>query len=365
MNTLAAQFDVRYPAFHFQVSLAVPLEGVTAIFGPSGCGKTTFLRCLAGLERSSRGVVRFGNTVWQDEAQGLFLPISQRPIGYVFQDPRLFPHLSIRSNLEYGFKRTASGQRRLSFDHVLDVLGLHTHLDRRPHELSGGEQQRVAIGRALLTSPTLLLMDEPLSSLDGKRKREILPFIQRLDTELKIPIIYVSHSLQEVLQLATTLVMLKDGHVMAEGPLANVVTHMDWRGLVEDSHIGAIIDTVVEAHDLEFRLTRLRFGTRHLSVPHQEKGVGEHLRVQILSRDVSIVTSSPTFQSSVLNVLEAMVTGIGDVDSDHPLVDITLDIGCPLLATITRKSLAMLNLHPGQSVYVQIKAVALCQDIPE
>ena len=365
MKTLAAEFDVRYPAFHFQVSLDMPLEGVTSIFGPSGCGKTTFLRCLAGLERSSRGVIRFGDVVWQDETRNIFLPVSQRPIGYVFQEPRLFSHLSVRSNLEYGFKRIPSGQRQLSLDHVIDILGLRHHLDRHSHELSGGEQQRVAIGRALLTSPTLLLMDEPLSSLDIKRKKEIVPFIQRLETEFHIPIIYVSHSLQEILQLATTLVVLKDGRVVADGPLEKTVAHLDWRGLVEDSQIGAIIDTVVVEHDSQYTLTRLAFSGRHLYVPHQDKGVGEQLRVQILSRDVSIVTSPPAFQSSVLNILEAMVTEIGSLESDHPFVDIRLDIGRPLLATITRKSLAMLNLRPGQSVYVQIKAVALCQDTPE
>ena len=365
MSTLTAQLDVQYPQFHFQVSLEFPLTGVTAIFGPSGCGKTTFLRCIAGLERSPTGVIKLGNALWQDEVQGLFLPISQRSIGFVFQEPRLFPHLSVRSNLQYGLTRTPSEKRKLSFGQIVDILGLEKHLDRRPHHLSGGEQQRVAIGRALLTSPELLLMDEPLSSLDINRKREILPFIQRLDTELHIPIIYVSHSLQEILQLATTLVVLKEGQVTAVGSMDKVFAHLDSRGLIEDSLIGAIIDTVVETHHPEFRLTKLGFSGRHLYVPQQEKVVGEHLRVQILSRDVSIVTRRPTFQSSVLNILEATVNEIGKVDLEQPFVDIKLDIGCPLLATITRKSLATLNLHSGQPVYAQIKTVALSQDILE
>lgn len=365
MNNLAAQFDVRYPKFHLQVRLDVPLDGVTAIFGPSGCGKTTLLRCIAGLERSPHGMIRFGDSVWQDETRGVFLPISQRSIGYVFQEPRLFPHLSVRSNLEYGLNRIQSDQRKLSFGQVVEILDLQNHLDQRPHQLSGGEEQRVAIGRALLTSPELLLMDEPLSSLDINRKREILPFIHRLDKELHIPIIYVSHSLQEVLQLATTLVLLKDGQLTAIGSLDKVFAQLDSRSLIEDSHIGAIIDTVVEEHTSEFRLTKLGFSGRHLYIPQQEKAVGEHLRVQILSRDVSIVTSRPAFQSSVLNILDATVSEIGKVDPEHPFVDIKLNIGCPLLATITRKSLATLNLHPGQPVYAQIKTVALSQDILE
>jgi molybdate transport system ATP-binding protein len=206
-------------------------------------------------------------------------------------------------------------------------------------------------------------MDEPLSSLDVKRKREILPFIQRLDTELRIPIIYVSHSLQEVLQLAKTLVLLKDGRVTGVGPLSEVFSQLDSRSFMEESHIGAVIDTTVETHEREFGLTKLVFRGRHLYVPHQDQPVGQSLRVQILSRDVSIVTGAPVFHSSVLNILEATVTEIGTVDPEYPFVDIKLDIGWPLLATITRKSLAALQLHPGQQVYAQIKTVALRQDL--
>ena len=361
MSTLTAQFDVEYPAFNLQVALDIPLKGVIAVFGPSGCGKTTLLRCLAGLERSPSGLLKFGKNVWQDEAQGVFLPISQRAIGYVFQEPRLFPHLTVCANLEYGLKRIEKDKRKLSFEKIVEILGLQELLARRPHNLSGGEQQRVAIGRALLTSPELLLMDEPLSSLDIKRKREILPFIQRLDTELHIPIIYVTHSLQEVLQLATTLIMLKDGRVTGVGPLSEVFAQLDSRSFMEEREIGAVIDTTVESHDTEFGLTTLAFDGRHLYVPHQEQPIGERLRVQIHSRDVSIVTSQPVFQSSVLNILEATVSEIGTIDPEQPFVDIKLDIGWPLLATITRKSLASLNLRPGQQVYAQIKAVAFSQ----
>ena len=362
MTTLTAQFAIQFPKFQFQVNLDLPLKGMTAVFGPSGCGKTTFLRCLAGLERSPGGMLRLGDDVWQDEARGIFLPISQRSIGYVFQEPRLFPHLTVRSNLEYGLRRTVKENQTLTLEKIVDILDLQHLLQRRPHKLSGGEQQRVAIGRALLTSPSLLLMDEPLSSLDVKRKREILPFIQRLDADLHIPIVYVTHSLQEVLQMATTLLLLKEGKVVGVGPLKEIMAQLDSRSFLDESQIGAVIDTTIEAHDEHFGLTKLRFADGNIYVPGQKQSIGQHLRVQILSKDVSIVTSPPAFQSSVLNILRATVIDIGPMTPEHPFVDIKLDIGLPLLATITRKSLASLRLHPGQQVYAQIKAVAFSQE---
>ncbi|HBP88164.1 MAG TPA: molybdenum ABC transporter ATP-binding protein, partial [Nitrospiraceae bacterium] len=203
----------------------------------------------------------------------------------------MFPHLSVRSNLLYGWNRTPKAERRISLDQVVAILGLESLLDRRPTHLSGGEQQRVAIGRALLTSPRLLLMDEPLSSLDAQRKREIVTFIQRLDREFRIPIIYVSHALNEVVQLARTLILLKKGSVAAIGPLAEVFSQVGSRRVIPDSHIGAIIDTHVVEHDVQFGLTTLAFSGGQLSVPHQHSSIGESLRVQILARDVSLVAS--------------------------------------------------------------------------
>jgi molybdate transport system ATP-binding protein len=362
MSELTASFDVVFPTFHLQVKASVPAEGITVVFGSSGCGKTTLLRCFAGLIRSPTGFLALGEHVWQDETQGVFLPLTQRPVGYVFQEPRLFPHLSVRSNLLYGWNRTPASERRISLDQVVAILGLDSLLERRSTHLSGGEQQRVAIGRALLTSPRLLLMDEPLSSLDAPRKREIIIFIQRLESEFRIPIIYVSHALHEVVQLAKTLILLKEGRVAAIGPLAEVFSQVGSRRVIPDSQIGAVIDTRVADHYVEFGLTTLTFPGGQLSVPHQHSSVGESLRVQILARDVSLVASPPAFQTSVLNVLEATVLEIGPMESDQPFVDIKLDIGCPLLATITRKSLATLKLHPGQKVHAQIKAVALTSD---
>jgi len=362
MSQLIANFDVTFSSFHLTVNTTLPAQGITAVFGPSGCGKTTLLRCLAGLERSPTGTMVLENDVWQDEIQGLFLPLSQRPVGYVFQEPRLFPHLNIRSNLLYGWKRTPPEARKISLDHVVQILDLGPLLHRYPNRLSGGEQQRVAIGRALLTSPRLLLMDEPLSSLDMQRKREILPFIQRLDSEFHIPIIYVSHDLHEIIELAKTVVLLKEGKVAGIGPIEEIFSQLNLRHLIPENHMGALIDTTVAEQDQKFSLTKLTFSGGHLHVPHQHRIIGERLRVQILAKDVSIVSSQPTFQSSVLNVLEATIVEIGPADSEHPFVDIKLDMGVPLLATITRKSLTTLNLHPGQRVYAQIKAVALSHE---
>ncbi|MGH7233541.1 MAG: molybdenum ABC transporter ATP-binding protein, partial [Nitrospiraceae bacterium] len=267
MNRLIARFDVAYPNFHLDVDLDVPATGITAVFGQSGSGKTTLLRCLAGLERSPTGFMRVGEDIWQDESRGHYLPIYRRPIGYVFQEPRLFPHLSVKSNLTYGFARTPLEQRRLSLEQVVEVLGIAHLLDRRPHKLSGGEQQRVAIGRALLTSPRLLLLDEPLSSLDTQRKRELLPFIQRLYRELEIPIIYVSHSLTEILRLAHMVALLKDGKLLTTGSLNEVFSRLDLHRNLGPHLIGAVIDTVVAQHEHEFGLTRVEFNGQSLYVP--------------------------------------------------------------------------------------------------
>ena len=363
MNRLTASFNLTFSAFHLDVTIDVPAEGIIAVFGPSGSGKTTFLRCLAGLERASAGSMAVDGQVWQDEKQGIFVSLSQRPIGYVFQEPRLFPHLNVHANLQYGWKRTVKAERHITIDQVVQVLDIEKLLERRPISLSGGEQQRVAIGRALLTSPQLLLMDEPLSSLDLQRKREILPFIQRLESEFHIPIVYVSHDLHEIVELAKTVMLLKEGKVAGSGPIEKVFSQLNLRHLIPENHLGALVDTTIVEQDQEFGLTKLAFSGGHLHVPRQDRQIGEHLRVQILAKDVSVISSPPSFQTSVLNLLEATVLEIGEVNTEHPFVDIKLDIGCPLLATITRKSLTTLKLHLGQRVYAQIKAVALSPEI--
>lgn len=363
MSKLWARFDVAYPDFRLDVELELPTDGVIAVFGPSGCGKTTLLRCLAGLHRASPGYLRLDRDLWQDEANGLFLPIHRRAVGYVFQDLRLFPHLSVRSNLRYGFSRTPVQERRLEFDRVVGLLELGQLLDRRPSQLSGGEQQRVAIGRAVLASPRLLLFDEPLSSLDWRVRGEILPFIQRLDALLRIPIVYVSHSLGEVLQLGKTLIVMRAGRVQAVGPIGELLARLDLRGAIEPDRLGALIDARVVGHEPEFGLTKVEFSGRPLYVPYRPRAVGESLRVHILAKDVSLVTGGPPLQTSVLNILEGRIESMGDAEGDEPSVDVRLDVGCPLLASITKKSVSQLGLRVGQRVYAQIKALALSEDL--
>jgi molybdate transport system ATP-binding protein len=363
MSRLIGRFAVSYPNFHLHVEFDVPAAAITAVFGQSGSGKTTLLRCLAGLERSPTGFMQVGEDVWQDERRNCYEPISGRRVGYVFQEPRLFPHLSVWSNLTYGFNRTPVRERRLSVDRVVDVLGIAHLLDRRPQKLSGGEQQRVAIGRALLTSPKLLLLDEPLSSLDSQRKREIMPFIQRLYKELKIPIIYVTHSLHEILQLAQIVILLRDGKGIATGPLNEVFSRLDLHRYLGPHLIGAVIDTVVADHEREFGLTRLKFNGQSLYVPLQPLNIGDPLRVHILSSDVSLSVEQAGHQTSALNILPAIVTDVQEVDQST--VDIRLDIGCPLVASVTRKSAVTLGIKPGQQVYAQIKSVALAEDSVE
>ena len=354
-NLLEAKFKMNYPGFNLDVELNLPAKGVTVVFGPSGSGKTTLLRCLSGLERAPSGTLKLDDQVWQDE--GIFIPIHQRKVGLVFQESRLFPHLSIQQNLLYGYQRTQSVERNLHLDEVVEVLGLAALLKRTPDKLSGGEKQRVAIGRALLTSPKLLLMDEPLASLDMQRKAEIIPFIKRIEDEFKTPIIYVTHSVDEVLQLVDTMVILQAGKVANFGPVQEVFSDVQLREVLGEEQLGAVLETSVAGHDEEFELTRLDFMGQTLNVPKQNIDVGQNLRVHIHSKDVSLSTAPPAGVTSVLNILQAKVAKIGTLGGYS--VDIELDAGRPILATITRKSLANLNLKPGQPVYAHIKAIKM------
>ena len=359
MNRLDARFRIDYPGFCFDVTCTVPLEGTIAVFGSSGSGKTTLLRCIAGLTRAPSGFLRFAQEVWQDDACGIFLPVERRHVGIVFQEARLFPHLTVTQNLKYGMKRSRSSRRRIAFDHVSDLLDLEPLFQRRVPHLSGGEQQRVAIGRALLTSPQLLLMDEPLASLDQQRKKEIVPYLQRLNHELRIPVLYVSHDLHEMLQLAHHMILLKEGRVAATGPIQEVFARLDLPELVESNAVGAILETRIAEHEPQFGLTRVEFLGHSLFLPRQALPPGAPLRVQILARDVSLVAGAPPETSSMLNTLEATIVEVGESPSDQYAVEVKLDVGCPLLAMITRKSFQQLRLRPGQKVHAHFKAVAL------
>jgi molybdate transport system ATP-binding protein len=360
-HLLEAKFKITYPEFSLNVDLNLPAKGVTVVFGPSGSGKSTLLRCLSGLERAPSGFLKLADQVWQDE--GIFIPIHQRKIGSVFQESRLFPHLNIQGNLLYGYQRTPLVERNLHLDEVVQVLGLGNLLKRYPEKLSGGERQRVAIGRALLTSPNLLLMDEPLASLDMQRKAEIIPFIKKIEDEFETPIIYVTHSMNEVLQLVDTMVILNSGKVVNWGPVEEVFSDVQLRDAVGDGQLGAVLETTVSEHDDEFGLTRLDFMGQALSVPKQNIPMGKKLRVHIHSKDVSLATAAPVGTTSVLNILKAKVGKIGAVDPNGYSVDIELDAGRPILATITRKSLSNLDLQIGQPIFAHIKAIKMVHEM--
>ena len=353
---LKAAFKVDYPGFNLDIDLQLPASGITVVFGPSGSGKTTLLRCLAGLEKS--GKMEIAGQVLQDE--NIFIPVNLRAIGMVFQESRLFPHLKVRDNLLYGYKRTPLNSRRLHLEDIGRVLSLEKLQERSIDKLSGGEKQRVALGRALLTSPKLLLMDEPLAALDAQRKTEIIPFIRKVEKELSIPIIYVTHSMSEVLQLVDTMVILKDGKVVKYGPVGKVFSDIQLRESIGDEHSGAVLDTTVLEHDTDYGITRLDFMGQELSVPIQDISPGQVLRVHIHSKDVSLATQPPEGLTSVLNILKTKVRKIGE--NVGYSVDIELDAGRPLLATITRKSLSNLNLQPGQSIYAYIKAIRMVNE---
>ncbi len=353
---LKAAFKVDYPGFNLDIDLQLPASGITVVFGPSGSGKTTLLRCLAGLEKS--GKMEIAGQVLQNE--NIFIPVNLRAIGMVFQESRLFPHLKVRDNLLYGYKRTPLNSRRLHLEDIARVLSLEKLQERSIDKLSGGEKQRVALGRALLTSPKLLLMDEPLAALDAQRKTEIIPFIRKVEKELSIPIIYVTHSMSEVLQLVDTMVILKDGKVVKYGPVGKVFSDIQLRESIGDEHSGAVLDTTVLEHDTDYGITRLDFMGQQLSVPIQDIAPGQVLRVHIHSKDVSLATQPPEGLTSVLNILKTKVRKIGE--NVGYSVDIELDAGRPLLATITRKSLSNLNLQPGQSIYAYIKAIRMVNE---
>ncbi|OIN93944.1 MAG: molybdenum ABC transporter ATP-binding protein [Comamonadaceae bacterium CG1_02_60_18] len=344
------------PGFTLDIALKLPASGITALFGASGSGKTTALRVLAGLEPQAQGRVCVQGEVWQDSAQGIFKPVHQRALGYVFQEASLFEHLNVQGNLQYGFKRTPAAQRSQGWNDTLELLGIAHLLQRWPGELSGGERQRVAIARALATSPRLLLLDEPLAALDAPRKREILPYLERLQTELCLPVIYVSHAIDEVARLADHLVLLDRGRVTAQGPTAELLTQLDL-ALTQDDSAGAVLRCQVLSHDDADHLTLARFAGGELLLPRQQCAIGHTLRVRVAARDVSLTLQHQS-GTSILNILPCTVTALAAQGNGQMMVALSAQ-GTPLLAKVTRRSSQALELAPGQALFAQIKGVAI------
>ena len=348
--------------FCLDVDVALPASGVTALFGVSGCGKTTLLRAVAGLERPRPGRIAVAGQVWQDDAAGVWLPTHRRPLGMVFQEASLFAHLDVQGNLDYGRRRIAPEERRIALEHAIDLLGIGHLLARRPAQLSGGERQRVAIARALAASPRLLLMDEPLAALDEARKAELLPYFERLQRALSLPILYVSHALDEVVRLADTIVLMEGGHVRAHGAAGEVMTRLELP-LARSEAAGSVVEGVVERLDTGDGLldVRLAGGALLHCLPRTggaPPAVGQRLRLRVAARDVSI-SLAPLQESSILNSVPARVAELTDLDAAQALAVLDAGGGARLLARLTRRSVAALRLQAGQEVCAHIKAVAV------
>lgn len=343
------------PALTLDIAFAADPRGITALFGRSGSGKTSILKVIAGVFRPDTGRVAVGDRVFFDHDAGIDMRIEDRRLGYVFQEARLFPHLTVRGNLMYGAAR-ARGERRVGLDAAVDLLGIGPLLTRRPHHLSGGERQRVAIGRALLAEPDLLLMDEPLSSLDPPRKAELLPYIESLRDDLGLPILYVSHQINEIVRLADHLVLVDDGRVIRSGPLVEVASTLEMAPLAGRLDAGAVIEARVLSHDDALSLSTLAFTGGRLTVPQREAEPGTRVRVRVRSRDVAIALSEPA-DISISNRLPGTIRSIDRCEG--PYVDVAIDVGGALVrALITCESAQRLRLEPGQQVWALIKSVA-------
>ena len=338
---------------HFQAG-----RGLTALFGRSGAGKTSVVNAVAGLLRPRRGRIVMDGSVLLETERGIQIPTHLRRVGYVFQEGRLFPHLTVRQNLLFGrWFAPARERRAANLDVVVDLLGIAALLDRRPGRLSGGEKQRVAIGRALLASPRLLLMDEPLASLDARRKDEILPYLERLRDEATVPIVYVSHSIAEVTRLATRIVLISAGRVHAVGPVQEVMGRAELYPLAGRFEAGAVLGVRITAHDPRWNLTQLTGDFGNLTVPRLDAPVGAALRVRIRARDVILAVTRPT-GISALNVLAAEVERLVPIEEGALEVQLRLG-GERMLARVTRRSGAALGLAAGREVFAVIKTVAI------
>lgn len=356
-DQVRARFHCALPGFELDVDLALPGRGITAISGPSGCGKTTLLRCMAGLQPAC-GEMRVGAEVWQTADRSR--PVHQRPLAYVFQDAHLFPHLTVRRNLEFGYRRIPARQRQIGFEDAVHWLGLEALLERMPSGLSGGECQRVAIARALLTSPRLLLMDEPLSALDRASKQNILPYLEQLRDILAIPVIYVSHSGAELLRLADHLVLMKQGRVQAQGALQEVLAGSG-QAFPLESDTGVVLEGYLCQWDERWQLALFDFGDGRLWLTHQGPiQTHRRQRVQVLARDVSLALNENRDQS-IQNLLPARIEHI-EAEAAPGTSLVRLGVGrTPFLARLTSRAVHQLGLQPGRRVWMQVKSAALVE----
>lgn len=350
-NSIHARFLIKRAGFTLDADLKIANRGVTALYGHSGSGKTTILRCIAGLERAPEGFLCVNGTIWQNS--NYFLPTYKRPLGYVFQEACLFPHLTVKGNLSFGMKRVR-GASEASLKKAIELLGISHLLDRKPGGLSGGEKQRVAIARAVAINPSILLMDEPLASLDIQRKKEVIPYLKKLHNELDIPFVYVSHHPDEVAQLADNLIVIENGSVIADGPIEQVLARVDMPLRIgEDA--GVVLDASVAEIDNTWHLCRMEFAGGSVWSRDTGISVGEKVRIRILARDVSI-SKGPLDQISIQNSLQGSIDALGD--DEHPgLALVRVKIGESfILSRVSQRAVSVLQLKSGDPVWVHVKS---------
>ncbi len=347
----------RWEGFKLRAQLDTPTPGVVALFGRSGCGKTTLINIISGLLQPDEGRVELEGVILTDTRERIRVPVERRRIGYVFQDARLFPHLGVLANLRYGLRRAPKDSRSIGLDEVLALLGLEPLLQRRPYQLSGGERQRVALGRALLAQPRLLLLDEPLAALDAARREEVLPYLERLRDRLAIPMVFVSHQLDEVLRLATHVALMEAGEIVASGTLSDISLCPELRAIVGPEAVGSILEGVVIRVDSAHGLADVQIGrgTLHISVP--DARINARMRIQLLARDIILATEPPR-GLSVRNALEGVITELREDVGQALLVKVDIGAGAALLSRITRNAAEALGMRVGMRVWVLVKAVS-------
>ena len=358
VKSLKIQVRAAFPDFTLGIDETFELQGIHALFGPSGSGKSTLLRIIAGPEEAAEGVVSFNGSVWQDSARQVFEPAFKRPVGFVFQDTRLFTHLNVEGNLRYALKRAPDNGQPISYEQVLKVLDLSPLLKRNPASLSGGERQRVALGRTLLSQPELLLLDEPMSALDVRRKGELIPFIERVPEAFGLPMIFVSHAVDEVVRLADDAIILRDGEVVGRGPLPDIFQGPDMHGLTGNFEAGAVVDARVIRQDANYQLTMMETGGQELQMPMVASlSAGDEVRLRIRARDVSVAVKKPEGLST-RNCLSATITELS-VEPDTAFAEVTARFGDQAIrARITRQAADELGLELGKNVYLLMKSVS-------
>ncbi len=355
--TIEVALRHRLGVFELDARFTIDRPGVTALFGPSGAGKSTIANTIAGLLRVKDGRIVVAGRVLFDSRAGIFVPPRRRRIGYVFQDARLFPHMSVENNLRFGWRRAGARANAQAFAQIVHLLGLDALLARKPQGLSGGEKSRVALGRALLSSPGLLILDEPLTALDAARKAEILPWLERLRDHSGLPIIYVTHALDEVARLADTVLVVRDGRIAAQGAVFDLLPDLEFAGLAGIAPVGAVFAATIREHDMENGLSALAFAGGTLVVPRLEQPVGHSLRVRLRAEDVMLARAQPV-GISANNVLAAQVVATKATDDSHADVQLACG-GIKIVSRITRASLARLEIHAGLPLFAVIKAVTV------